>query len=99
MVALAWEWSNLVVRPIMGVVIDSWFPIGYEGQPRFPAAIGVDDSFRNDQQQLLSPLVQHVGGTPVVSRLRSDLHNFARRPVPRMVFLLKCDVFHGESPD
>ena len=98
MVSLAWEWSNLVVRPIMGVVIDSWFPIGYEGQPRLPGAIGVDHSFRYDQQQLLSPLDQHVGVTPVISRLRAHLHDVARRPVPRMVFSLRRDIFHEEPP-
>jgi hypothetical protein len=96
MVALAWRWSNFVVRPIMGAVISSGFPIGYEGQPCLPGAIGVDHSFRYDQQQLLSPLDQHVGVTPVISRLRAHLHDVARRPVPRMVFSLRRDVFHEE---
>ena len=96
MVALAWRWSNFVVRPIMGAVIASGLPIGYEGQPCLPGAIGVDHSFRYDQQQLLSPLDQHVGVTPVISRLRAHLHDVARRPVPRMAFSLRREVFHEE---
>jgi hypothetical protein len=95
-VALAWRWSNFVVRPIMEAVISSGFPIGYEGQPRLPGAIGVDHSFRYDQQQLLSPLDQHVGVTPVISRLRAHLHDVARRPVTSIVFSLRRDVFHEE---
>jgi hypothetical protein len=61
--------SNFVVRPIKRAVIGSGFLLGYEGQACVAGTIGVDHSLWCDQQQIASPLDQHVRVAPIVGRL------------------------------
>jgi hypothetical protein len=91
--------SNFVVRPVNGSVIGSGFLLGYEGQACLSGPAGVDHALRDDQQQIASPLDQHVCVVPVVSRLGAHLDKVTPRPVLSIVFSLRRLVSHDGALD